>query len=222
MVFSVYVIVISCYIHISPSVSRARASSCAGIYGRLHFRDQSAGDSTVYATTKQSLTTDDLTTIKEAFNEKYGQEPGDNVVTPTVGHELVRNALILTIVAWVMMLAYVAFRYEWSYSLGALVALVHDVLITLSAFAILRFEVNTSVISVLLTIIGYSINNTIVVFDRIREMVGEAKKSKGALDPAALANQAIDDTLKMSLFSSITTLLPVLFMLLALVLNIIG
>lgn len=182
--------------------------------GYSDFSYQSAGDSTVYATTKQSLTTDDLTTIKEAFNEKYGQEPGDNVVTPTVGHELVRNALILTIVAWVVMLAYVAFRYEWNYSLGALVALVHDVLITLSAFAILRFEVNTSVISVLLTIIGYSINNTIVVFDRIREMAGEAKKSKGALDPAALANQAIDDTLKMSLFSSITTLLPVLFMLL--------
>ena len=120
--------------------------------GYSDFSYQSAGDSTVYATTKQSLTTDDLTTIKEAFNEKYGQEPGDNVVTPTVGHELVRNALILTIVAWVMMLAYVAFRYEWNYSLGALVALVHDVLITLSAFAILRFEVNTSVISVLLTI----------------------------------------------------------------------
>lgn len=182
--------------------------------GYEDFSYQMAGSTTVYATTKQSLTTEDLAVIKEACLQAYGQEPGDNVVTPIVGRELVHNAVILTLVAWVVMLAYIAFRYEWNYSLGALLALVHDVLITLSAFAILRFEVNTSVISVLLTIIGYSINNTIVVFDRTREAM-RALPGKGNPETwRKLANTAIDDTLKMSVFSSITTLLPVFFMLL--------
>ncbi|MEE3486897.1 MAG: protein translocase subunit SecD [Bulleidia sp.] len=181
--------------------------------GYKDFSYQSAGENTVYATTKDSLTTEDLDTIKSTFKEQYGQEPGDNVVTPVVGKELVRNALILTLVAWAAMLAYVALRYEWGYSAGALCALIHDVLITLASFAILRLEVNTEVISVLLTIIGYSINNTIVVFDRVREIMHEHDDnlSKDKLKDAV--NEAIGETLRMSLYSSITTLLPVIFML---------
>ena len=181
--------------------------------GYKDFSYQSAGDNTVYATTKDSLTTEDLDTIKSTFKEQYGEEPGDNVVTPVVGKELVRNALILTLVAWAAMLAYVALRYEWDYSAGALAALIHDVLITLASFAILRLEVNTEVISVLLTIIGYSINNTIVVFDRVREIMHEHDDnlSKDKLKDAV--NEAIGETLRMSLYSSITTLLPVVFML---------
>lgn len=180
--------------------------------GYKNFTFQAAGDHTVYATTKQSLSKEDLSTIKKTFIEKYGQEPGDNVVTPTVGHELVRNALILTLVAWVFMLAYVTFRYEWDYALGALAALIHDVTITMCAFAIFRFEVNISVISVLLTIIGYSINNTIVVFDRLREVIGNRPSAVKKTELKAIANSVIDDTLKMSLYSSMTTVLPVLFM----------
>lgn len=181
--------------------------------GYKDFSYQSAGENTVYATTKDSLTTEDLDTIKSTFKEQYGQEPGDNVVTPVVGKELVRNALILTLVAWAAMLAYVALRYEWDYSAGALCALIHDVLITLASFAILRLEVNTEVISVLLTIIGYSINNTIVVFDRVREIMHEHDDnlSKDKLKDAV--NEAIGETLRMLLYSSITTLLPVIFML---------
>ncbi len=181
--------------------------------GYKDFSYQSAGENTVYATTKDSLTTEDLDTIKSTFKEQYGQEPGDNVVTPVVGKELVRNALILTLVAWAAMLAYVALRYEWDYSAGALCALIHDVLITLASFAILRLEVNTEVISVLLTIIGYSINNTIVVFDRVREIMHEHDDnlSKDKLKDAV--NEAIGETLRMSLYSFITTLLPVIFML---------
>ena len=178
--------------------------------GYTGFSYQAAGNTTVYATTKESLTTDQLKDIKEAFSEKYGQEPGDNVVTPVVGRELVRNAFILTIVAWIAMLAYIAFRYEWDYAVSCLVALVHDVLITLAMFTILRLEVNTEVISVLLTIIGYSINNSIVVFDRVRETVAEGK---GRKDYANIVNDALDKTLLVSLFSSLTTLLPVIMLL---------
>lgn len=178
--------------------------------GYTGFSYQAAGDSTVYATTKESLTTDQLKEIKTVFSDRFGQEPGDNVVTPVVGRELVRNAFILTIVAWVAMLAYIAFRYEWDYAVSCLVALVHDVLITLAMFAILRLEVNTEVISVLLTIIGYSINNSIVVFDRVRETVAE---TKGKTDYAKIVNDALDKTLLVSLFSSLTTLLPVIMLL---------
>ena len=178
--------------------------------GYTGFSYQAAGDSTVYATTKQALTTEQLKEIKTVFSDRFGQEPGDNVVTPVVGRELVRNAFILTIVAWIAMLAYIAFRYEWDYAVSCLVALVHDVLITLAMFAILRLEVNTEVISVLLTIIGYSINNSIVVFDRVRETVAE---TKGKADYAKIVNDALDKTLLVSLFSSLTTLLPVIMLL---------
>ncbi len=178
--------------------------------GYTGFSYQAAGDSTVYATTKQSLTTDQLKEIKAVFSERFGQEPGDNVVTPVVGRELVRNAFILTIVAWIAMLAYIAFRYEWDYAVSCLVALVHDVLITLAMFAILRLEVNTEVISVLLTIIGYSINNSIVVFDRVRETVAD---TNGKPDYAKIVNDSLDKTLLVSLYSSLTTLLPVIMLL---------
>ena len=178
--------------------------------GYTGFSYQAAGNTTVYATTKESLTTDQLKEIKEAFYERYGQEPGDNVVTPVVGRELVHNAVILTVVAWIAMLAYIAFRYEWDYSVSCLVALMHDVLITLAMFTILRLEVNTEVISVLLTIIGYSINNSIVVFDRVRETV---RDTNGKKDYARIVNDALDKTLLVSLFSSLTTLLPVIMLL---------
>ncbi|MBR3346718.1 MAG: protein translocase subunit SecDF, partial [Solobacterium sp.] len=87
----------------------------------------------------------------------------------------------------------------------------HDVLITLAMFTILRLEVNTEVISVLLTIIGYSINNSIIVFDRVRETVAERK---GKINYRKLVNDALDKTLLVSIFSSITTLLPVIMLLL--------
>ena len=182
--------------------------------GYTTFTYQTAGDTTVYATTKDSLSTDDLSTIKSAFKEKYGQEPGDNVVTPVVGRELVRNAIILTLVAWVAMLAYVAFRYEWDYSISCLVALIHDVLITLCAFAILRLEVNTELISVLLTIIGYSINNSIVVFDRVRELIKEHGGHINKTEYRGIVNDALNKNFRMSLFSSISTIIPVICLIL--------
>jgi SecD/SecF fusion protein len=178
----------------------------------LNFTYQAAGDYTVYATTKTSIETSELETIKSALTETFGQEPGDNVVTPVVGRDLVRNAFILTIVAWIAMMLYVTLRYEWQYALGCIVALIHDVLIVLAVFGIARFEVNTEVVSVLLTIIGYSINNSIVVFDRIREnMAGKSNLSRDELKK--VVNESLDETILMSLYSSLTTILPVIVLL---------
>ncbi len=183
--------------------------------GYDNFSYQSAGEDTVYAVTKDTLETEDLFELKANLTEKFGVEPGDSVVTPVVGRDLVRNAFILTIVAWIAMMAYVAFRYEWNYALGCIIALVHDVLIVLAFFAIFRFEVNTEVISVLLTIIGYSINNSIVVFDRVRELMADKKEANmKAADYDEVVNKSLDATIVMSLFSSISTLLPVICLLL--------
>lgn len=183
--------------------------------GYKNFSYQESGDTTVYATTKESLTTDQLTGIKTAFTEVYGIEPGDNVVTPVVGKELVRNAIILTLVAWIAMLAYITFRYELDYALSCLVALVHDVLITLSVFAIFRFEVNTELISVLLTIIGYSINNSIVVCDRIKDTISNRKGNIAKSEYNNIANDALNNTFRVSIFSFVTTVLPVILLLVA-------
>lgn len=181
--------------------------------GYTGFTIQSSGENTVYATTKQAIPTDELKVIKEALTEKYGEEPGDNIVTPVVGRELVRNAIILTIVAWIAMMAYVTLRYEWDYALGCIVALIHDVGIVLAVFVIGRFEVNTEVISVLLTIIGYSINNSIVVFDRVREIMADKTTRMNAEGYKKIVNQALDATIRMSLNSSVTTMLPVILLL---------
>lgn len=183
--------------------------------GYEDFSYQSAGENTVYAITKDSIETSELTQLKADLKEVFGVEPGDNVVTPVVGRDLVRNAVILTLVAWVAMLAYITVRYEFDYAIGCLSALIHDVLIVLSFFAIFRMEVNTDLVSVLLTIIGYSINNSIIVFDRIREnMEGRNASTMRSEEYDAVVNQSVDQTFNMMINGSLTTLLPVIFLLL--------
>lgn len=179
------------------------------------FSYQSAGDNTVYAITKDSIETSELTKLKADLEKTFGIEPGDNVVTPVVGRDLVRNAVILTLVAWIAMLAYITIRYEFDYAIGCLSALIHDVLIVLSFFAIFRMEVNTDLVSVLLTIIGYSINNSIIVFDRIREnMEGRNASTMRAEEYDAVVNTSVDQTFNMMINGSLTTLLPVILLLL--------
>ena len=179
------------------------------------FSYQSAGDNTVYAITKDSIETSELTQLKADLEKTFGIEPGDNVVTPVVGRDLVRNAVILTLVAWIAMLAYITVRYEFDYAIGCLSALIHDVLIVLSFFAIFRMEVNTDLVSVLLTIIGYSINNSIIVFDRIREnMEGRNASTMRAEEYDAVVNTSVDQTFNMMINGSLTTLLPVILLLL--------
>lgn len=181
--------------------------------GYNEFTYQSSGDYTVYATGKVSLDSDQLKTVKSAFNDLYGQEPGDNIVTPVVGKDLVKNAVILTIVAWIAMMIYITVRYEWDYALGCLTALIHDCLMVLAAFCIMRMEVNITLISVLLTIIGYSINNSIIVFDRVRENMGSKTGHLSESEYKELVNTSIDETIWMALDGSITTIIPVIFLL---------
>lgn len=182
--------------------------------GYKDFTYQEAGDNTVYAITKQSMETTELTKLKSDLEKVYGVEPGDNVVTPVVGRDLVRNACILTVVAWIAMLAYITVRYKFDYAIGCLAALIHDVGMVLAFFAVFRFEVNTDLVSVLLTIIGYSINNSIIVFDRIREnMEGKNTAAMKDADYENVVNESVDQTFNMMINGSLTTLFPVIFLL---------
>ncbi|MDY5997956.1 MAG: protein translocase subunit SecD [Erysipelotrichaceae bacterium] len=174
---------------------------------------QASGDNNVYVTTTKSIDTESLAKIKDVFNEKYGIEPNDNIVTPTVGKELVKNAITLSIIAWLAMLLYITIRFKWDYALGCIVALLHDVLIVVSFFAIFRFEFNTELISVILAIIGYSINNSIVVFDRVRSNVSEYDGKFNANSYKVIVNDALDNTIIRSIFSSITTIMPMVALL---------
>lgn len=178
-------------------------------------RYQQSGENTVYVTIKEALMQEELQTIKNTFKLKYGIEPNDNIVTPVVGKELVKNAVMLSLLAWLAMLVYVTFRFKWDYAVACIVALVHDVGIVLAIFAIFRLEVNTELISVCLAIIGYSINNSIVVFDRVRETLSlTIQPSLKKEDYKQIVNEALNKTFSRSVYSSITTILPIIALLL--------
>jgi preprotein translocase subunit SecF len=105
----------------------------------------------------------------------------------------------------VMLLVYITIRFQWTYGVAALIALVHDALITLSVTAMLMIEVNTAFVAALLMILGYSINDTIVVFDRVRELANQDEDTP----IAAVANLAIRQTMRRSIYTSVTTALVV-------------
>ncbi len=145
--------------------------------------------------------------VLAALVELYPQlNPADarvEVVGPKVSGELIQAGVMAVVLALVCMLAYIWWRFEWQFSVGAIAALVHDVLITLGLFALLRLEFNLSIIAALLTIVGYSMNDTVVVYDRIREKIRRYKK----MELVELINFAINKTLARTLMTSVTTLI---------------
>ncbi len=128
------------------------------------------------------------------------------MVGPTIGRELRINALLAMIAASIAIVAYISFRFEFRFAVVSIITLMHDVLITLGIFAILGREVNTPFVAALLTIVGYSINDTIVIFDRIRENM----KLMHKVPFIEQANTAVVDTLPRSINTSITTLITIL------------
>lgn len=150
--------------------------------------------------------------ILDALDKEIGiQTPPlqDRNVMPGFGRLITRMALIAIAISIVGILVYVWIRFEFRFGAAAILALLHDVLITLGIYAILHREISTSTIAAILTIIGYSLNDTIVVFDRIRENSSEASK----IGYAAMVNNAINKTLSRSLNTSFTTLIPVIILL---------
>ncbi len=130
-------------------------------------------------------------------------------VGPQVGDELANQGGLAMIYALIGILIYVTFRFKWQFSVGSVVALVHDVIITLGAFAVFQFDFSLSVLAAVLAVIGYSLNDTIVVFDRIRENFRKMRKG----DRFDVINAAINDTLPRTILTSLTTLFVVLTLL---------
>lgn len=143
-----------------------------------------------------------------SISDKYsGQAVTGDIISATVSGELLTNALLAICLSIVLMLVYIAFRFEVSSGLSAIVALLHDILIMFSFMAIFHIEINSTFIAALITILGYSINNTIIVFDRIRENMRSVfhKNSTATF----IANTSIKETLMRSVNTSVTTLLTI-------------
>lgn len=143
-----------------------------------------------------------LDKIKAALGEGY-EFRSTEVIGPTVSEELTQAGLIAVISAVIVVLIYIWLRFEWQFSIGAVSALVHDVFLTIGIFSLLQLEFTLSIIAALLTIVGYSLNDTVVVYDRVRENLRKFKK----MELTELLDLSINETLSRTILTSVTTLI---------------
>ena len=143
--------------------------------------------------------------LDKSFGNNFNFRRVENV-GPKVSAELLRSGVIAISVALALMLIYIWIRFEWQFSLGAILALFHDVIVTLGLFSLLGLEINLSIIAAVLTIVGYSMNDTVVIFDRVRENL----RKYADIKIFELTNISINETLSRTLITSITTLLALL------------
>ena len=156
----------------------------------------------------QQQTSELLTVLKDKFPsvEFLGAES----VGATIGKELTRNALLSLLIAGLLMLVYITYRFEWAYGIVAVLAIFHNVIVVLGVFSLFQWEVSSSFIAAILTVIGYTINDTIIIFDRVRENVKMKRKDSFAL----LLNKSIMQTLNRSINTVLTTIMPLIALLL--------
>ena len=140
--------------------------------------------------------------LNQSFGNNFDFRRVENV-GPKVSAELLKSGIIAISVSLAIMLIYIWIRFEWQFSLGAIIALFHDVIITLGLFSLLSLEINLSIIAAVLTIVGYSMNDTVVIYDRVRENL----KKYSDIKIFELTNISINETLSRTLITSITTLL---------------
>ncbi len=168
-------------------------------------------DSEIDVRIDKSLDGDKVKDINKYLETKYDAKVNIGVVSNLVAKELVKNAIISVLFALIGIIIYISLRFKFSYAFGGVVALVHDVLVMASLFAIFRLEVASMFIAAILAIIGYSINDTIVSFDRIRENLGnidDKKLTKEKLEE--VVNKSIADTFTRTIYTSLTTLVPII------------
>ena len=149
----------------------------------------------------------------EEIKNKLTNYIGDNYdfrrvenVGPKVSSELLKSGIIAIGLSLAAMLIYIWIRFEWQFSLGAIIAIFHDVIITLGIFSLFGFEINLSIVAAVLTIVGYSMNDTVVIFDRVRENL----KKYSDIKIFELTNISINETLSRTIITSITTLIALL------------
>ncbi len=147
--------------------------------------------------------------IEEALNTAYGKGNLEvqrvEVVGPKVGKDLTKKAIMAVVFSWIGMLIYIAFRFELRFAVGGIVGVIHDVIVVLGIFSLLEKEFTLTIVAALLTIIGYSIHDTIVVFDRVRENIPKNSKK----DLPTIMNESINQTLSRTILTSFTVVLVV-------------
>ncbi|MYE60423.1 MAG: protein translocase subunit SecF [Alphaproteobacteria bacterium] len=163
----------------------------------IRIQQQPGGDAAQQAT---------VAAVKEALGDSVEEYRRVEVVGPKVGGELIEAGAISVALALLAIMAYIWFRFEWQFGVGAVLALAHDVITTVGVFSLLQLEFNLSTVAAVLTIAGYSINDTVVVFDRVRENLRRYK----TLPMTDLLNKSVNETLSRTVMTSATTLLALL------------
>ncbi len=149
--------------------------------------------------------------MANAFPNRVPEDENDFILSiekvgPKIGAELSGDAVMAIIWALLLILIYISFRFEFKFAVGAIMALSHDILVTLGIFSILDYEISLAIVAAFLTIVGYSLNDTIVIFDRVRENLKALKKSTMDM----VVNQSINESLSRTIITSLTTFFVVL------------
>lgn len=193
----------------------ANASDIRSVLNNMNLGDVNVkkfgkeGDYLIKVEQKDSNDNKIIPQIKKNLSEKLSTEINFRRVEnvgPKVSSELLQSSVIAITLSLAAMLFYIWIRFEWQFSVGAIVALFHDVVITLGIFSVLSLEINLSIIAAALTIVGYSMNDTVVIYDRIRENLNKYNR----LHISEIANLSINETLARTIITSITTLLALL------------
>lgn len=163
---------------------------------------------------KDPLTKEQINDLKSTFSDKYGHEPNVNTVSSEIGKELAKNAIKSVIIASIGIIIYVTFRFEWRMGLTSVLSLLHDAFLIIAFFSIFRLEVDVTFIAAVLTIIGYSINDTIVTFDRVRENLHKIK----VITTPQQIDHIVNSSIRQTMTRSINTVLTVIIVVIALML----
>lgn len=161
---------------------------------------------------KGVLSKDEIAELKSTFHDEFGSDPSVSTVSPTVGKELAKKGIIALIIASIGIIIYVTIRFEFAMAVAAIASLLHDAFFMVAFFSITRLEVDLTFIAAVLTIVGYSINDTIVTFDRMRENLQKKKRLKTFDDIADVVNISVRQTLTRSVNTVLTVLVTVIAM----------
>ena len=179
----------------------------------IHTDNVTKNDEEIYIRLDKTLDGEKVKEVNSYFEEKYEAKVNIGVVSNMVQKELVKNAILSVLIALIGIIIYVSIRFKFSYAVGGVIALLHDVAIMFSVFAIFRFEVSSMFIAAVLAIIGYSINDTIVSFDRIRENLSKEEWKKLTKEKfEEICNRSIGETFTRTIYTTVTTLLPVVIL----------
>lgn len=198
-------------IKFEADVSAQQVEEVLDAQGLTGYSVQAAGEGSDYIIRTKELSEQQNKALLAAFTGKLGDltVKQNQKVGAVIGQELTRNAILALAIASVLMIIYISFRFQPAYGIVAIAVLLHDVLVTAGLFSIFQVEIDSTFVAALLTIVGYSINNTIVIFDRIRENLSFDKK--------APFDELVDTSIKQTLVRCINTALTVVFALLALI-----